>query len=401
MIKPALFVYSIENLYKRKTRSWLTILSVLIGIASITALMSFGYGISNYVQDMSKQMGNDKLIIMEKGMGGMGDKPAFSKEDLEVIEKANGVGEATGMNVISAEIEFGKQKKYTMLAGVDYKKHKILIEEIMTVEIIAGEDLKGDEKNKAIFGYNYMLADKVFTKALKVGDKITVNGKEISVGGFYGEIGNPADDANIYITEKCAEEVFGSLGYYEIVARVTPGSNATQIAEYVTKDLRNHRNQKEGQEDFFVQTFEQIIATFNTVLGVIIGVVMLIAVISVIVASVNIMNTMYASIIDRTKEIGIFKAIGAKNSEILMIFVTESSVLSIIGGILGVLIGMGIAKVGGIAIASAGYAAFQPYFSLQIISSIMLFSLVIGIAAGLLPSYQASKLKPVDTLRYE
>jgi putative ABC transport system permease protein len=121
----------------------------------------------------------------------------------------------------------------------------------------------------------------------------------------------------------------------------------------------------------------------------------------VIVASVNIMNTMYASILERTKEIGVFKAIGARNSEIVLIFMAESGVLSLIGGIIGLIIGFLIAKVGGLAISAAGYGFLKPFFSWQMVFWILFFSLLVGLAAGLLPAYKASKLKPVETLRYE
>ncbi len=401
MIKPALIKYSFENIYKRRRRSWLTIVSVLIGIASITALISFGYGISFYVSSMSNKMGNDKLIVMAKGISPIGSSVKFDRSDVDAIERVNGVEEVIGFYAISAEIEYGKEKRYAYLVGGDFKEHRKLIEELTTVEIILGDSLGSNEKSKAVLGYNYQFADKIFSKPLKLGDRIIVNGHPLTISGFYGAVGTPDDDSQIYVTEVAAEEVFGATSYMEIFVRTSPGENATKVAEDVAKELRTHRNQKKGAEDFFVQTFEQVIATFSSILNVIIAVVILIAVISVIVASVNIMNTMYASILERTKEIGIFKAIGARNSEILWIFMTESGILSLTGGIIGIVLGFAIAKIGGSIIASAGYGFFAPYFSWQMVASILLFSFAVGIIAGFLPSYKASKLSPVEALRYE
>jgi len=401
MIKPALVKYSFENIYKRRRRSWLTIVSVLIGIASITALISFGYGISFYVSSMSNKMGNDKIIVMAKGMSPMGSSVKFDKFDINTIEGVNGVAEVMGMYAISAEVEYNKEKRYAYLIGGDFKKHRTLLEELTTVEIIVGDPLSSNEKSKAVLGYNYQFADKIFSKPLKLGDKIIVNGHPLTISGFYGAVGTPDDDSQIYVTEVAAEGVFRATSYTEIFVRTSPGENATKVAEDVAKELRKHRNQKKGAEDFFVQTFEQVIATFTSILNVIIAVVILIAVISVIVASVNIMNTMYASILERTKEIGIFKAIGARNSEILWIFMTESGILSLTGGIIGVILGFAIAKIGGSIIASAGYGFFAPYFNWQMVASILLFSFAVGIIAGFLPSHKASKLSPVEALRYE
>lgn len=401
MIKPTLIKYSLENIYKRRKRSWLTIISVLIGIASITALISFGYGISSYVESLSTKMGTDKLIVMARGISPIGSSVKFDKFDVDAIKKVNGVEEVVGFYSISAEIEYNNEKRYTYVIGGDFKEHRKLIEELTTVEIISGDALSSNEKLKAVLGYNYQFADKIFSKPLKVGDRIIVNGHPLTISGFYGAVGTPDDDSQIYITETAAEEVFGATSYSEIFVRVSPGENATKIAEDVTKELRSHRNQKKGAEDFFVQTFEQAIMTFTTILNVVIAVVLLIAVISVVVASVNIMNTMYASILERTKEIGIFKAIGARNSEILTIFVIESGILSLIGGVLGFAIGFLIAQVAGIIIGQAGYGFLKPYFTWLLTAQIISFAFLVGVAAGILPAYNASKLRPVESLRYE
>lgn len=400
ILKPALIKYSLENIYKRRTRSWLTVLSVLIGIAAITTLISFGYGLSFYVSDLAQKMGTDKLIVMAKGMSPTGEA-IIDKSDIDFIKKVNGVEEVVGMYLISAEVEYNKQKKYAFLSGADMKEHRALMEELMTVKLFSGEQLSGSEKSKAIFGYNYMIPNKIFSKGAKLGEKIKVNGIDLTIAGFYDTIGNPSDDSNIYITDTAAEELFGSKKFTEVFIRASPGENTTQLADDITKSLRTHRNQKKGEEDFFVQTFEQVIATFSTVLNVIVAVVLLIAAISVLVASVNIMNTMYASIIERTKEIGIFKAIGARNSEILLIFVIESGILGLIGGIIGFSIGFALAKTAGIIISYSGYGFLTPFFSWQLVLSILSFSFLIGVAAGILPAYRASKLSPVEALRYE
>ncbi len=405
MINPMLIKYSLQSIYKRRTRSWLTVVSVLIGIAAVTTLISFGYGLSFYVSDMSQKMGTDKLIIAARGIGPGGVSVSSSiklnKSDVDVVRKTNGVEEVVGMYLISAEVEFNKEKKYAFALGMDFKEHRKVIEELMTVSIISGAALSGDEKSKGIFGYNYMLPEKIFKKAVKLGDKIKINGQYITVAAFYDSIGNPQDDSNIYLTEAAAEELLGAENYNEIFVRASPGENTTQLADDITKELRRHRNQKKGQEDFFVQTFEQVIQTFTAILNIIIIVVILIAGISVLVASVNIMNTMYASILERTKEIGVMKAIGARNSEILMIFITESGILSLIGGIIGVMIGLVISKAAGSIIAAAGYGFFKPFFSLEMVFWILTFSFLVGIFAGFLPSHKASKLSPVEALRYE
>jgi len=165
--------------------------------------------------------------------------------------------------------------------------------------------------------------------------------------------------------------------------------------------LRKHKDIDEGKETFYIQSFEQVIEQFSTVLVVINAILVLIALISLIVAGVNIMNTMYTAVLERTPEIGVMKAIGARNSDIMFIFLVESGILGLVGGTLGIAFGYFIAKIGEAALAGAGYAAFYPIFPWQLTVGCLAFAFLVGSLAGLLPAKQASKLKPVDALRYE
>ncbi len=404
MISLALTRYSLHNLRQRALRSMLTILSVMIGIAAITALVSFGNGISSYVGDIAQKMGNDKLMIQPRGFGfgpALYSNVKLDEEDVKAIEMVNGIEEATGTYVLNGEVESNKQKKYAYIMANDFKEHPKLVEEVYTLKLTEGSQFRGNEKNKVILGYNYRLPDKIFKKPLKLRDNILVNGHEMQIAGFYEEVGNPQDDSNVYITNKAAEDLFKADNFQFILARTSPGQIPTSTAKEVERELRRHRNQKVGNEDFFVQTFEQVIQTFTSILDVITAVVLLIGLISVIVAAVNIMNTMYAAILERTKEIGVMKAIGSRNSYILFLFMLESGILSLVGGILGVLLGYGAASFAGNMISSAGYGFFSPLFSWGLVIASLVFSFLIGILAGLLPAYRASRLQPVDALRYE
>ena len=164
--------------------------------------------------------------------------------------------------------------------------------------------------------------------------------------------------------------------------------------------MRKDRNQDIGEEDFEVQTPIQSLATVNTILNVINIVVIGIALISLLVGGIGIANTMFTSVLERTKEIGIMKAIGAKNSNILSVFMIEAGVLGLVGGIVGAIIGLGLAfAVSKIANAALGSVILSVTPSMPLIFSSIAFALLIGIASGLFPAYQASKLNPVEALR--
>jgi putative ABC transport system permease protein len=402
-----LLKYSISSLWARKSRSFLTILSILIGITAIFALISFGQGLNSYMLEFGEEMGTDKIFLMPGG--GLAQAPGtsnilFSEEDLDFIKKVNGVGEASGMFIENGRIKFKDYREvYTFVIGLSTdSKEKRLVEEMFGgIEILEGRSLKKGDTLKATAGYSYTIPDRLFKKRVKIGDKVDVNDVEVEIVGIYEEIGSPTDDAQMYISQEGFKEIYEKDEYEYIYIRAAPGQDPGEIAEKVKERFRKYRGQKEGEEDFGIQTFEDVLETFTNVIGILNGVLVLIALISVVVAAVNIMNTMYTSILERTQEIGIMKSIGAKNSFILFIFMAESGILGIIGGIVGVIFGYLIAKVGGAIAAAAGLGLIRPAFPSWLIIGCLIFAFLVGAGSGLLPSYQASKLKPVDALRYE
>lgn len=402
-----LIKYVISNIRHRFTRSSLTILSILIGIMSIFVLISYGEGLRNYMNVMAQEMGTDKLIAQPKGFGAPGSSGVYlTKDDLDFIKKQNGVSEATGAIVRQSEVKIDEKKvgKWVFIMGtpVDQSEQKLMEEAFAGYEILKGRTVKKGDENKVALGYNYMIANKVFSKPLKIGDNIFIKGKSFDIVGFYEEIGNPNDDANVYLTNDVIKELFDTGDNYDYVfIRTEKGANPTEVADKVEEKLRKKKGQKEGEEDFYVQSFEQLLETFGTVLLVLNSILVIIAGISVVVAAVNIMNTMYTAVLERTKEIGIMKSIGARNSYILLIFFIESGLLGLIGGSIGILLGFGLAKLGGIAIAAAGYSFLQPYFPWWLIVGCLAFSFIVGAASGFFPARAASRLKPVDALRYE
>ena len=388
-------------------RSFLTILSILIGITAIYALISFGQGINKYVTDFSQEMGSDKIMMMPGG--GLASSPGtsnimYTEDDLDFLRKTNGIIEATGMMITTGKIKFKDYKeKYPFVMGLSTdSSEKRLIEEMFAgIEITDGRSLKKGDELKVTLGYSYTIPNRMFKKAISVGDKIEVNDIKVEVVGFYEEIGNPGDDSNVYLSQEGYEEIFDIDEFEYIYLRAAPDKDPSEISERIKEKFRKRRGQKEGEEDFTVQTFEDTMAAFTAIINILNGVLVLIALISLVVAAVNITNTMYTSVLERTREIGIMKAIGSRNKQILNVFVIESGVLGLTGGVLGVLLGYGISKMGQAIAAASGLTFLKPYFPLWLTIGCLMFAFFVGAGAGLLPAIQASKQKPVDALRYE
>ena len=186
-----------------------------------------------------------------------------------------------------------------------------------------------------------------------------------------------------------------------VIAQTALGEDPLLVGEDVEKELREDHRLDEGEEDFDIQTPEQFAETFGVILDIVQIVLIGIAGIALLVGGIGIMNTMYTTVLERTKEIGILKAIGAKNHNILLIFFIESGMVGLFGGSLGVGLGWGISTLGGRIATDAGYQMLQPIFPLELVIGCLFFALFIGAISGLMPARQASKLLPVDALRYE
>jgi putative ABC transport system permease protein len=397
--------YALQNLKQRKMRSFLTIISIMIGITAVFTLVSFGLGIQDYVDTLATQSGTDKLFVMAKSIGAPGADQTFflSQDDIDFMGKILGVKEISGMYMKPAEISFKDKKRYNYLAGIDMTKIDFILEASGNLGIEKGRQLKKGELGKVVLGYNYQIANKIFPKEIKLGDKVLIDSQQFEVIGFYELVGNPSDDANFYVTKEQFELIQPSTKdkYSYVMIKADSGVAPKELATRIQEKLRKHKGQEKGKEDFFVQTFEDAIKTFTTIITIINSILVLIALISLVVASVNIMNTMYTAVLERTKEIGVMKAVGARNSDILLIFIFESGLLGMMGGAIGVLLGFIAASIGGGFAAAAGYALLKPIFPWTLIVGCIFFALAVGAGSGVLPAIRASKLKPVDSLRYE
>jgi len=331
---------------------------------------------------------------------GLDDTFAITNDDLEFIERTSGVYEATGLYAKPAEVIQKKSKIYTFFIG--YDPDKPLVMELMNVGMAEGRELKKGDKGKVVLGYSYLIENRVFPNAYELNDKIEIQGKEFRIIGFYESVGSPPDDAQIYTTLEDMEDLYGSEinGYSWAIARVDKEDIPGTI-ERVEKSLRKSRDLEKGKEDFFVQSWEDLMATYTVVLNGIVGFVILIALISVLVSAINTANTMITSVLERVKEIGVMKAVGAKNSEIFKLFLFESALLGFIAGVLGVLLGWTVSYSIGQVLENLGWGFLSPYYSMSLFMGLIAFATLTGAVSGAIPARQASKIRPVDALRYE
>lgn len=396
---------AIKNLRRRKLRSWLTIIGIFIGIAAVVALISVSYGMEATIKEQLASMGSNKIMISPGGgalgMSAFGTTTVLTEDDMEVINKVSGVQYATGMVYSNERVKYQDESKYTFVVGLPLDRDSLkLFEDMQGFKIASGRFMK-ESSNEIVVGWN-LANEKFFKKRVDIGKTIEINGREFKVVGIMNKIGNPHDDSQVYIPLERAQEMFDKKGQYDAILVQAKEDNVTRIAEEIKEKLRKFRNEKKGEESFQVQTFEKIIERVEDVLAIIRTIIVAIAAISLLVGGIGIMNTMYTAILERTKEIGTMKAVGARNSDILLIFLFESGIYGLVGGIGGVLIGLGLGKLTEIiAKIYLGVSYIRASFAWWLILGALLFSFLVGCVSGIVPSIQASRLKPVEALRYE
>jgi len=395
--------YSLNNIKKSKARSILTILSIFMGIATIFIFVSYGWGLYNYIDEFTASSSADKLLIQPKGgagIPGMDSSFPLLDDDIAVIGNTPGVYEATGIYIGAAEVVQDDSRKYSFIMGYDPDYPMVM--ELSDVEISEGRALRKGDSGKVTLGYNYLVKNKIFPKAYSLNSKIEVQGQELRIVGFYEKIGNPQDDANIYVTSDYMEELYpdDNLSYGWVIARADK-DNIDEVADRVEKKLRQHRDLDKGKEDFGVQSYTDLLESFTVVLDIVIGFIVLIAFISIIVSAVNTANTMITSVLERFKEIGVLKSIGARNSEVFKIFLFESAFLGFVAGCIGVLIGWIGADIGAKILDDLGYGFLTPHYSWVLFVGCIAFATLTGGISGMIPSWRASKINTVDALRYE
>jgi putative ABC transport system permease protein len=395
------FRMAVASFSQRPTRSLLTIIAIFIGVAAVVSLVSLGQGLQDAVMKQFERLGTDKIMLYpgsgEYAMfGAFGGAKKFSDHDANVVEGVSGVKNVGGFNSPIATVKFKDEAKSTFIIGMppgwsisDYG-----------LSIISGRDLKASDGGKVVIGY--LISDgNFFSKPVKIGDRLQIENQSFEVIGIVERLGSRQDDTQMYITSKAEKSVFNDQGYSFLYVRVSAGQNTTSVAEAITNKMRKDRGLKKGEEDFTVQTLEQLSQTVGAVIGVVQVIVISIAAISLVVGGIGIMNTMYTSVLERTREIGIMKAIGARNSDVMIIFLLESGLLGLVGGAIGVALGVGVGLATEWAAVRAGYTLLHVSFPLWLLAGALAFSFFVGMLSGVLPARNAARKKPIEALRYE
>lgn len=395
MIKEYL-VMILRSIRYRKVRSWLTVIGIVIGIAAIVSLITIGNGLENAIAEQFNKMGTETIRVVPKGlMGPPSGTKGLTMDDADIIENIKGVEYVNPVLMQSTTIEYQGEKTFNQITGIQTDNIETVIKD-QNMEIGRGRIFTNSEKDSVILGSN--IADDGFKKKIDIRNSILIDDQKFKVVGIFKETGTPNLDNAVYVPMDEARILLGKpIEVSAIAVKVQSGENLDQVADKIKRDLKRAKD----NELFEVYTPEQLLAQLNSVLGVVNIVLAGIAAISLLVGGIGIMNAMYTSVLERTRDIGIMKAIGARNSDILLLFLIESGLIGLVGGLVGVIIGLLMAfSVQGVA-SQLGYPLLKVTISWWLVFFALSFAFFVGVISGILPAVRAAKLKPVDALRYE
>ncbi len=388
-----------DNLQHQGIRSYLTLLGIVIGIAAIIALVSIGQGMNAFVEKQFESIGLDNVFV-EPGssVGSISSMLSrLQKNDDKLIEGISGVEAVIPLFETSSVATFKEKSASVIIIGFDPAK-SLYLEKMGYLSLAKGRILESSDKFGMIVSDSF--AKDAFDENIGLKQKISMNGQDFKIIG----ITKQSDVAfsgfgvsnMVFMNRDTVTGFFGEENPTEIVVKVTNRSDINATVSRIERVLERAH----GEKDFQVMSTENIIESAGNVLAIIQIVLIGLAAISLLVGGIGIMNTMLMSVMERTKEIGVMKAIGATNERVLSIFLMEAGLIGLAGGIIGAFFGYLISLFVSVISSSFGFALPFTVDPIVLIGALA-FAMVVGMLSGFFPARHAAMLDPVEALRYE
>ncbi len=394
-----------QSLIANKFRTILTMLGIIIGVSAVIAMVSVGMGVRKNVTDSISRLGSNMLVVMSGSSnrggvrGGAGSVTTLTYDDAMAIkDKIKNVAYVSPTAQTSSQVVYGHENWSTTVTGVipEY----VAIQSLSMQSGIFFTEHDVEVRNRvAVIGTT--VATNLFDTVNPVGKKIRIGNAPYTVIGLLkskGQSGGGQDQDDVVLIPltTAQERLLGITHVRSINVQVADADKMDEVQANIEKLLRQrHRIRAGTDDDFNVRNLTSLMETMTETTTMITLLLGSIAGISLVVGGIGIMNIMMVSVTERTREIGIRKAIGATYNSIMLQFLIESTMISILGGIIGIIFGVGLAQ------AISKFGNFTTVISSLSIVASFGFSLFVGIFFGMLPARKAARLDPIDALRYE
>ena len=401
------FILAFKNLKRRGIRSWLTLLGVLIGIAAVVSLISLGNGLKDAVNSQFSLGTTEVITVRAGGISGFGPPGSgvsvpLTVDDAKALERISSVDLAIPRLIETAAVSFRDRTIFEAILSIpEDKKQRDFFHGSLELKTSSGKLLKEGDGKKVVMGNDLSFGDgNGFDRNVKTGDSLEINERRFKVAGILEKKGSFIIDGAIFMPEDELRELndIGDRTDF-IMVKVKNKDLMDKAKDEIEKVLRERRKVKKGSENFEVSTPESSLESVNQILTGIQVFIVVIASMSIIVGVIGISNTMATSVIERKKEIGVMKSIGARNENVFYQFLIEAGLLGFVGGIIGVSLGVGMGYAGTTAMNGFLGISTAPNFDLTLMFFSLLGSFVIGAVSGIIPAMKAARQNPVDSLR--
>lgn len=407
------FKHAFNMVLHSKLRSWLTITGIVIGVAAVIAIVSIGEGMQQTLNSQLNALGGDIVTISPgfergggffgmRGSGGGGGTSGpqattkdivLSRSDLQALKGLPDIALIDTNIRGSVDVSYLGKKGRISVTGVDQG----VWSHITTSKIKTGRMLDPADQNVIVIGGR--LASSYFDQPVGINKMTTINGSAFRVVGILDDQSN-----SIYMPIQMAYQVIPEKTtdiYDTLVVKIKDENQLDEVITKIQNKLMNARHVTQKNMDFSISSRKEMQQTRADTMNSMNSFLLAIAAVSLIVGSIGIANTMFTSVLEKTKEIGIMKAIGARNQDILLIFLFNAAFIGLVGGIIGIILGTILSGFMPSLMGGLPMARGTTLVTLNSVIMALSVSVTVGILAGIIPAYQASKLKPVDALRYE
>jgi putative ABC transport system permease protein len=402
------FWEALESLSANKLRSGLTVLGIVIGVAAVIAMISIGRGAQNTITGSIQGIGTNLIFVFRGGSEEVRNPKPITFGDADAIAdpfQAPSVAAVAPLLQGQVEATFGGETANTTIQGITPEFSQVRNRSVIEGEFINEAHILG-RSSVALMGID--TADKLFGRRSGLsGETIRVEGQPFRVIGILEERGGSSfnnEDDLILVPITTAQTRLLRRSTSDrvdmLMVQARDAESVPSASQEIAQILRYRHRTDIGADDFTILTQQDFLDTAATITGVLTIFLGGIAAISLLVGGIGIMNIMLVSVTERTREIGLRKALGARKIDILIQFLTESSVLSLFGGLIGIALGWAISIAVG-RIAAASDTPINPAIGIDTILLATLFSTAVGLFFGLYPANRAASLEPVEALRYE
>lgn len=389
-----------EEIFSNKLRSGLTMLGVIIGVSAIIVVLAIGNGGKSLIIGELEEIGTNLIWVYRATQANKGKKE-ININDAKEISRIDGVKKVAPVIFLVGETASEKTFKQTLLVATNREFFNI-----RKVELKEGRIFTEKEREKKVCVIGDNINKEFFKGKNLLGDFLIIEGEPFKVIGILEKrrkgliVRDLFDDNSIIIPLNIGCRMINTEVVDVMYVQVN-GNTLPQIKK-VGREIKNILSKK-SKINFGIQTLDEAIILYNKIISIFTWMIGSIAAISLIVGGIGIMNIMLVSVVERTREIGICKAVGAKNRDILLQFLIESVIISLVGGLLGII--LGFLEVGIVfKIGKFYFPELIPWYKNITFLSIIIaffFSFSVGVFFGIYPASRASKLNPIDALRYE